>query len=283
MSFPGFGRAQSAKPAKQKPMPTHSSRFADSSDEDEPRQAFQSRFVDSSDDEDDIPQLPKQNGLRSSMRTGEPVRPIPRKPGVDDGDSSDLPDSDDEKAPQSPLKLAKSRPSPNLGTNSIRRSGSGREAMSPVTETPRPTQSRRGSFLSILKRKQPDQASRVRKSDAESPARRDTPLERSRSDLASVRRNSSCNSTNGVSSPKLQKRTAGNWPLTEESVGDDEKRPFTANAADGVMGSEKRPEIGTRRSTVQGVLVGDAVNLELAPQRKKKKFQALRRMFKLDD
>jgi serine/arginine repetitive matrix protein 2 len=294
--IPGFGRSQPSKPAKH-PVSMRSSRFDDSSDE-ESRPAFQSRFVDSSDEDEELPPPPKQNGMRGSMRANQPVRSIPRPTDIDEGDSSDLPDSDDEKSPISPgVKLSKTRPNgtSNLGNSSIRRSGSGRGAMSPVTtitsDSTRPGQSRRGSFMSsILRRKKADPSSKVRKSDAESPARRDTPLERSKSDLMAVKRQESYNSTNGLtSSPKLQKRTnSSSWPLSPAPF-DDEKqednRPFSADAADGIVGGEtSRPNLGTRRSTATGLGLVDVNGpVGTTPARKKKKFQALRKMFKLDD
>lgn len=302
--IPGFGRSQNSKQTKQRPMSIQSSRFEDSSDDDEPRNAFQSRFVDSS-DEEEVPPLPKKSGMRGSMRASQPVRSIPQRVIVNDGDSSDLPDSDDEKntPPPQDLKVAKTRPNMNIGTSSIRRSGSGRGAMSPsvlttnISGPSRPTHSRRGSFMSnILRRKKDDPSSKVRKSDAESPARRDTPLERSRSDLAAVKRQESYNTTNGgisnrpVHSPKLQKRSnSGNWPLSPPPLFGDEKegneRPFTADAADGIVGGEKiRPDLGNRRSTATGAGVIDAEGaVGATPPRKKKKFQALRKMFRLDD
>ncbi|TVY59697.1 hypothetical protein LSUE1_G010095, partial [Lachnellula suecica] len=58
-SIPGFGRSSSTKPTKQKATPKRSSRFADSSDEDEGPQTFRSRFNDS-DSSDDEP-LPARN------------------------------------------------------------------------------------------------------------------------------------------------------------------------------------------------------------------------------
>lgn len=293
--LPGFGRSSSAKPAKSKPVPKRSSRFVDSSDEEDSAPAFRSRFVDSSDD-DDEPPLPKSTTMRGSMRASQPLRGIPRQSGIDDGDSSDLPDSDDEKSPVAVAsRLAKTRQnglaSPKIEPPAIKRSGSGREALSPTytanVTAPRPQQSRRGSLMSILRRKKPDDLAKVRKSDAESPARRDTPLERSKSDLMAVKRSESYNSISGRPlSPKLQKRNpSATWPLplTSPTPQDEEQegRPFTSDAAGGVSGGEERPDLGTRRFTDSG-LNAISVNGAGAPK-KKKKFQALRRMFKLND
>lgn len=77
----GFGRA--AKPQKKNTTnPKWSSRFADSSDEEDSRRVRSSRFMDSSDDEDMAP-----------------VRGIPRR--IDEGDSTELEDSPAETPPSS--------------------------------------------------------------------------------------------------------------------------------------------------------------------------------------
>jgi len=316
MRIPGFGRSSSAKPSKQNPVRPRASRFADSSDEEEARPSFRSRFVDSSDDDDEL--APRAGGGfgRGTMRADQPVRSIPRQAGVEDGDSSDLPDSDDERSPSSHgMKLVKTRQNSNatknqgatLASGSLRRSGSGRGALaSPTTATnttgpSRPTHSRRGSFMSILRRKKPDPSSKVRKADIESAARRDTPLERSRSDLQAMKRQESYNSTtNGTRphTPKLQKRTnSSSWPLPlpdspPKILGGEDGRPFTADAGDGVVGAEGangvgevgRPELGTRRFTATGLGDVDLSTVTAGKSgRKKKKFGALRRMFRLDD
>jgi len=296
LRIPGFGRSASAKPSKQNIKPKRSSRFADSSDEEDNTPAFRSRFVDSSDDEDE-PLPPKQSGMAAkSMRASAPsssvpVRGIPKRAGAEDGDSSDLPDSDDEK-PKSP-KQKEPQNGTALNQGSLRRSGSGRGTISPITTTTvtspggRPPHARRGSIMSILRRKKPEPGSKVRKSEIESAARRDTPLERSKSDLAAVRR---------PQSPKLQKRNplsrenSSNWPLANPDsppkiVGGEDGRPFSADAGDGVVGAEskERPDLGNRRFTATGLSGVDLNGVLPEGGRKKKKFGALRRMFRLDD
>ncbi|TVY32673.1 hypothetical protein LOCC1_G008661 [Lachnellula occidentalis] len=240
----GFGRSSSSKPSKQRNTPKSSSRFADSSDEDDGPSAFRSRFADS-DDSDGGPPLPRQSGLASkSMRASAPlsapVRSIPKRAGAEDGDSSDLPDSDEEKTK-----------SPTLTQNGIRSTGSGRGAIglgpTPTTTTTvsasgRPPNQRRGSIMSILLRKKADPMSKVRKSEAESAARRDTPLERSRSDLDAIR--------HGSQSPRLQKRNpmsrenSSSWPLPKDTgnLGED-RRPVTADA---VGAGGVRPNLADR-------------------------------------
>lgn len=319
MKMPNFGRSKPVK--SQKSSKSLSSRFANSSDEEDERPAFKSRFVDSSDDSDDEP-VQKSSSLGRTMRstptTAPPVpavnlRAIPRRTGVEDGDSSDLPDSDDEK-PTSPstAKLSKKRQangSPILNGNtqglpdSLRRSGSGRGNITTISSPPvsRPTQKRRGSIMSILRRKK-DDTSKVRKSDAESAARRDTPLERSKSDLAALR-------TPVLGSPKLQKRN----PLSRENSnvlplpplvapraldgeGDDEKRPYSADGLSVGVAIGEKPEAVSRRFTADGPATlnanGNGFNstpiasngvVDGAGGKKKKKFASLRRMFRLDD
>ncbi|KAE8454566.1 hypothetical protein EG329_000189 [Mollisiaceae sp. DMI_Dod_QoI] len=298
----GFGRQGPSKPSKQKSR-VSKSRFADSSDEDEDRPAFLSRF-DSSDEEEPAP-MP----LPSTLRTNAPARGTPKRTKHEDDYSSDLPDSDEEKPGSSALNLGKkygqngtvavSNQGGTLASGSLRRSGSGRGTISsPTTATApaRPNQSRRGSFMSILRRKKPDPASKVRKSDAESPARRDTPLERSKSDLAQLR-------ADRPSTPKLQKRrtmsreNSSSWPLPVPAAprvaGGDDDRPFSADNANGVVGGEKvngngvngdgRPDLGARRFTATGLADVDISGITNIPGRKKKKFGKLRRMFRLDD
>lgn len=305
----GFGRASSAQPAKSKPAPKRLSRFADSSDEEDARPAFRSRFVDSSDD-DEAP-LPSGAGSgfgRGTMRANQPVRAIPRQAGIEDGDSSDLPDSDDEIASRPGAKLAKISngvvsETPNQGTalasSGLRRSGSGRDAgilTSPTGASP--TRSRGGNFMSILRRKKADPSSKVRKADIESAARRDTPLERSRSDLQAMKRNESYNST-GSGNSKLQKRhTVDSWPLpppghqaVELEAGDG-----TIDATNGAVGGElnngipvvsDQPAIATQPQFGETLLTAQslpgAIDLNGVGKGPKKKFGMLRRMLKLGD
>ncbi|KAK2624798.1 hypothetical protein QTJ16_005991 [Diplocarpon rosae] len=287
------GRSAPGK-TQQKPVRRFASRFADSSDEEEERPSFRSRFVDSSDDDEPT----TLNPVGRKMRNNAPVRGIPKRSGIDEGDSSDLPDSDDEKP--KPSKRQNGNASTAVSSQpsaSLRRSGSGRGTIGlPAAELhlARPSDSRRGSFLSILRRKKPDATSRVHKSGAESSARRDTPLERSKSDRDALRAEA-VEAPVAASTPKLQKRNpmsrenSGAWPLSPTPLsikGGDDGRPFTADGGNGVMGGKMvdldlngdelgdgKPNLGTRRYT------DDIVSGE----RKKKKFGALRRMFRLDE
>ena len=96
------GGASATPPSRAAPptAPRYKSRFADSDDSDEEaapsRSFFKSKFVDSDDDE------PRPSAAPSGLT---PVRGIPRRPGQDDGDSTDLEDEDDD----GPGKSSKSR------------------------------------------------------------------------------------------------------------------------------------------------------------------------------
>ncbi|KAG9230835.1 hypothetical protein BJ875DRAFT_487580 [Amylocarpus encephaloides] len=312
LHIPGFGRSSSKQAAvSHKPVPSRTSRFIDSSDDEDARPIFRSRFHDSSDEDEPSSLGLKPKPLPKSMRFSAPVRGIPKRAGTEDGDSSDLPDSDDEKPSQkrgmsgtgnklvNHYGISKADPPPSneggaLASGSLRRSGSGRGAISPVNTNgavTRPGHTRRSSIMSILRRKKPDPNSKIRKSEMESPARRDTPLERSKSDLANIK------GSDRPTSPRLQKnpmsrQNSGRFPnITRQIAGGEDDRPFTADTADGVTGAESaeakfnRPDWGSRRHTATGlsdVDMNGAANGENKP-RKKKKFRALRKMFRLDD
>lgn len=79
--FPGFGKSKSKPATSSGPRSRFSSRFADSSDEDDGPVNRRSRFADSSDEDEPV--------------DFTPVRGIPRR--IDEGDSTDLEDSSDEK------------------------------------------------------------------------------------------------------------------------------------------------------------------------------------------
>ncbi|KAG4026999.1 hypothetical protein MFRU_034g00580 [Monilinia fructicola] len=307
--IPGFGKASSPKLAqKQTSVLSRGSRFVDSSDDDEPRPGFRSRFVDSSDDDEPTP-IPIVARPMSSRDT--PVRSIPQPVGYQDGDSSDLPDSDDDRPPTAKslkrLQQNGNRPASRntaQASGNLHRSGSGRDMLKVAngqgtisTTTTRPAHVRRGSILSIF-RKKPDSNSKVRKYNGESPARKDTPLERSKSDLEAIKRQESLGRP---PTPKLQKKNphtakqnSGSWPLHNETddigikIPIEDGRPFSADAGNGIVGGENkevdldvRPDLGERRFTATGLSDVD-IKAQGSPK-KKKKFQALRKMFRLDD
>lgn len=311
--FAGFSKSKPQP--KSRAAPTRASRFADSSDEEDARPSFRSRFVDSSDEEDDI--VPATTATKSPISLGSTTR----RTNVIDDDSSDLPDTDDEK-PSPPSKVTKvvlpparavtpTHAGTALASGSLRRSGSGRDFMGATTSTSitagavaRPSQKRRGSFMSILRRKKPDPASKVQKLEGESGARRDTPLERTRADLKAVRQDSNFSTASGATSPKLQKRgamkttgasgTLENWPLASphpdtNGIGPNDEGPHTSEGPDisekqlengnGATVSGK-PDLGPRRTTATSLAAVDLSTV--IPPKKKKKFGMLRRAFRLD-
>ncbi|KAK1976785.1 hypothetical protein LZ30DRAFT_692624 [Colletotrichum cereale] len=300
MRLPTFGKSSSSKKAAGKPG---KSRFGDSSDEDNVGQSgFRSRFAESSDEDEVSAPVPVTHKMPKSMRASSsaPAAAMKAPPLRKDEaaeESPDLPDSSDEEAvrppvPQKPLSPRRTSGAsgrlvkPQSDGQGLHRSGSGRGALAEST-TPamgtqvmsRPgTHQRRGSFLSVLLRKKENEGSKIsRPAAGESGARMDTKLERSPSEISTLR---------GSTTPaKPQKQTTrDNWPLVETL--DDEKRPVTADNNNRPMDAS-RPVFMKRRSTNQVLISGLPDAREGSVQfdgfgKKKKKFGTLRRMFKLD-
>ncbi|KAK2780515.1 hypothetical protein CKAH01_00459 [Colletotrichum kahawae] len=298
LSLLSFGGKKSAKETTK---PGKKSRFGDSSDDDDAGpSAFRSRFADSSDEDERQPSKSASQAMPKTMRTSSSAAAAAMKmppPRYDEKaeESPDLPDSSDEEVapppvqPQKPLsprkisgasgRLVKSQ----SDGHGLQRSGSGRGALMESSTTPavgtqvmaRPTQHRRGSLLSVLRRKKDTDMGKIsRPSHGESGARMDTKLERSPDEISALR--------SGTISPRLQKQME-NWPLVEETI-DDEKRPMTSDGTKPMDAS--RPVFAPRRSTNQVLTAGRPGELDttqLEGTRKKKKFGMLRRMFKLDD
>ncbi|KXJ93932.1 hypothetical protein Micbo1qcDRAFT_158845 [Microdochium bolleyi] len=329
-----FGR--NAKPASQTKS-ARGSRFAGSSDEEEEaRPAYNSRFNDSS-DEDERPGSSSQGSAlsRGSLRAKAPnsssfrkTTPVPEEPE----DSEDLPDSDDDApartrgAAPPALPAIAQRPgvlsrttSDNIGTNALRRSGSGRDAMMTTTITsnsPSSPRQRRGSFMgSILRRnKRGDQAGKIQRPEfTESAARRDTPLERDADALKEIR------ADQRPSSPRTQRKLFGrkrdeNWSVPEADEGVANAKAgepdFTASpvqqrpmSSSGKLvknpSLHQRPNLAGRRSTSLGLPAAEIngngvqrlgygvidqesiVAVSEAGGPRKKKFGTLRRMFGL--
>lgn len=284
----GFGRSSGKKNKKT------ASRFADSSDEEDVRPRLSSRFADSS-DEDDVPSRKiKANGLPKTMRSSTAsnsaaAMAMTKTPAQkEEEDSPDLPDSDDEIAPPKRGTTSNGTASLKNGSTTLKRSGSGRESLGArqqqtngVDATPaRPQHVRRGSILSILRRKK-DPSDKISRNTKESAARRDTRLERNPEQLAVLRSDSYTSNT------KLQKR-APSWPLPEggrepdddeETYVDEEKRPSTAGGPPASSSNAVNQGFMRRRSTSQ---LGPSDDV-LAKEGKKKKFGTLRKMFGLHD
>lgn len=273
----GFGKSSKGKAATGKSASRFSSRFGDSSDEDDGPRTFSSRFVDSSDEDEPATTSPKFASVRG----------IPRR--IDEGDSTDLEDSFEEKQtrgrkmpqpPQSPQSPPATKlQGAALASGSLRRNGSGRDLSKSgdmgtglQMKKDADKQKKKRSFFGSLGRKKDD--SKVMKADAESAARRDTPLERSKME----RQLSSQAVPQPAKHPKLQRRNtpkryaSDSWPLPQSSAAVD-SRPMTS---DGVVGG--RPVMGSRQPTAQTV---DTNGVVVGRSGKKKRFPMLRKAFGL--
>ncbi|MCJ1395451.1 hypothetical protein MMC18_008337 [Xylographa bjoerkii] len=273
----GFGRSSKAKPSAEKSGSRFSSRFGNSSDEEDGPTSYRSRFVDSS-DEDEPTRLPA--GMA-------PVRGIPKR--IDEGDSTDLEDSADERIPQG-RKRAVSPPSMKalegaaLASGSLRANGAGRDLSKSAdmgsglqVKKAAEKDKKKRSFFGSLGRKKDD--SKVVKADVESAARRDTPLERSKSERMLAPEIP----VQSPKSPKLQRRNtpkryaSDSWPLPENpGTPVVNNRPRTSDG----FAAGARPNLGTRQSTTQST----ASNVvAFGKNGKKKRFPMLRKAFGLHD
>ena len=308
----GFGKSAKPKSADSKPSSRFSSRFADSSDDEDILPSRNSRFAGSSDEE-------------PSHLT--PVRGIPRR--IDEGDSTDLEDSSVENT-TTPSKLRTNGTKPSLdtkpegvalasgslrvasGDKSTAAMGAGLQAKKAAEKD-----KKKRSFFGGLGSKRRDDPSRVRKADVESSARRDTPLERSKTErllttgsskderilgpsspqadpVSQTNRpviNSRTSSAqNSPKSPKLQRRntpkrlTSANdisWPLSQGPNGTSDSRPRTSDgpAVSSSPNGAGRPELGVRRTTVQGAPPPPTAPLVVGGTEKKKRFGMLRKAF----
>ncbi|TLD18473.1 hypothetical protein PspLS_10124 [Pyricularia sp. CBS 133598] len=205
---------------------------------------------------------------------------------------------------------------PALGTSLMRNgsgSGGGSGNGSPLNSPPRSPTTRRGSFMAAVlgRRKSSAPSSPIQRGELmDSAARRDTALERSPAELAAMR---------GSSGPKLQRRTTApmeheteEWPLATPSPNDEQqsgpRKLERPSSAGNLLTGTRRPGIlkNSRRSMSNGDKVVGAVDggdggivvvhgdntdevvpavggEQIPPKNKKKKFGALRRMFRLDD
>ena len=311
----GFSKASKIKSVDPKPRSRFSSRFGDSSDEEDGRPNLSSRFADSSDDEPaDL----------------TPVRGIPRR--IDEADSTDLEDSSVENS------ATPSRPKANgaktstttkpeglaLATGSLRAAsgddptavmGSGLQAKKAAEN-----KNKKRSFFGSLGGKKRDSSS-VRKTDTESAPRRDTAFERSKpetqttpskggrvlgpsspkADPVSLQPPTVASQTSTAQSspksPKLQRRntpkrlTSANdisWPLSQSSGSPTsamDSRPRTSDGQPKAINAlGRRPDLGTRRSTVRGEGANAAdVIVPVGGTSKKKRFPMLRKAFGLHE
>lgn len=296
----GFAKASKVKAADTKPSSRFSSRFGDSSDEDDGRPNLRSRFADSSDDE---------------PADFTPVRGIPRR--IDEGDSTDLEDSSVENAatPSKPeMNGAKGRATTKpeglaLATGSLR-AASGDAPIAVM-----------GSGLQVKKAAEKENKKRSffgslgsKKGDSSTVSKTDTALERSKAgthpkmsskgdrvlgpsspkaDPISLEPSTVASQTSTAQSspksPKLQRRNTPkrlasandiSWPLAQNpgaASSTVEARPRTSDGQPhAVNAAAGRPDSDTRESTVQG----EGGNVA-GPANKKKRFPLLRKALRL--
>ncbi|KAL8914882.1 MAG: hypothetical protein Q9171_000509 [Xanthocarpia ochracea] len=296
----GFGRKSEPKAASKKAGPRFSSRFGDSSDEDEAPTKHRRRFIDSSDEEDDV-------GLT-------PVRGIPRR--IDEGDSTDLEDSSASPSPMVPPKDNKPQVSTTKpAEGSALATGSLRTSQPDTPAEKEKKEKKKRSFFGGLggskKQSQPPPTSTILPptniphtldADHASPQPPSSPKSPKAAKFIGTNITASPNpSQASPKSPKLQRRNtpkrfaSDSWPLPENNtppaavMADNAKlRPSTSDGAGIgkplVMGT-MRPEAGPRRFTAEGQPVdvnGGAVDVG-EKGAKKKRFPMLRKALGLKE
>lgn len=294
--MPSFAKQQ--KPVQQKPQAVKvpfKKRFADSSDEEEddwPRR-FESRIVDSDDELADF-ELPP--GLT-------PVRGIPRKPGEEDGDSTDLEEEAEEEVPEDVSKPAPVTNGVN-GVNGTNGNANGqgtalaagslrdsKHATLPTFESGKAKKKR--GFFGLGKKKTAQLDSAPVHSNPEQPASTlgDIPMppaQRNRDKSAPMTpidedKEFGDMAPSSKRSPKLQRRSTPDWPLPPPPAIGTDNRPVSS---DGI--ATRRPRFTTRQpsaiSNVSEPVVGaQGQPVSYGRNGKKKKFQGLRRVFGLND
>lgn len=294
----GFGRKSESKGATKKTGSRFTSRFGDSSDEDETPIKRRGRIVDSSDEEDNVRLTP--------------VRGIPRR--IDEGDSTDLEDSSASPSPAIQTKDSKPQVSATkaaegsaLATGSLRAT----QADKPV-EVEKKKRLFFGGFGGSKKQAQPPPINTTlppaSTSDppAVNPASPQPPSSPKSPKAAKLLGSDLTSSPNASQaspkSPKLQRRNtpkrfaSDSWPLPENNTippaaaraNNEKLRPSTSDGA-GVgkplaMGT-MRPEAGNRRFTAEGQPVGTngTVGAVGGKEAKKKRFPMLRKALGLKD
>lgn len=275
----GFSKGSKPKAATTKSS-RFSSRFGDSSDEEGGAQPYNSRFVDSS-DEDEPTKLP------SNLT---PIRGIPKR--VDEGDSTDLEDSDDEvpthvnpakiTSPKSTKLEGAALASGSLRNHEPSNGGNGLQIENPVGKD-----KKKRSLFGSLGRKREDP--KIVKPDPELDAHRDALAAHSKAGktlgtLAAVPESPVVQSPKSPKSPKLQRRNTAqrfqpdSWPLPQSPVTPTvHSRPTTSDGV--VRNNSDRPELGDRRTTAES----QANGVVLGKKGKKKRFPFLRKAFGLHD
>lgn len=296
----GFGKSK-AKAAPSGPKNRFSSRFGDSSDEDEGAVHRRSRFADSSDEDEPV--------------DFTPVRGIPRR--IDEGDSTDLEDSSDEKIAAKPTA-----PQPQPSKTEGRALGAG--SLRPVPENgapgpARPSQpvkekeKKKRSFFGGLGSKKAPKSDPISLSSTNGRPKQDvlststpktdnllhSPAPTSPTQPTSP--NSLTASTQAKKSPKLQRRISAqqaekiqmkrglsdSWPLpqnpggtstptirpsTSDGTGPKKKSgPGTSGLGREVIAEEGRPGLVARNDTADTAYQQGAAAVEAVAEEKKKK------------
>jgi serine/arginine repetitive matrix protein 2 len=291
-----FGKSPKVKAPAATSKPSHKSRFADSSDEEDDRpRGFQSRFADSDSDDEFV--LPADLA---------PVRGIPKRPGEEDRASTDLEEELSDAEPASKAVDKNQSPATNGVTNgqganftagSLR--ASKHATPLPDMEAGRKAKAKRG-FFGLGKKKAPPSyiepdAGLSNGSPADIPMPPQHRRDPSRP-LTPIGEDKDVEGNGPASrSPKLQRRTtpqwgrstSDSWPLPQPPKIGEEARP---QSSDGVMNrrTSLRPTLSKRHSSQvsQARTVVDpnsGKEVIIGRSGKKKKFQGLRRVFGLND
>ncbi|KAI1949637.1 hypothetical protein LOZ39_004338 [Ophidiomyces ophidiicola] len=220
---------------------------------------FKSRFEDSSDDE-------------YELQTFTPVRGIPRRKDEVDGDSTALEDSSDSDSPRKTVRktrsISKGTDMPSIAAaiakkkseQMLSKAGNG-GLNSPMASPPATQRKQKKSVLSRLhlSRRHFSDETRVRKSAAESPARRDTVLERSEKELENIRNTKLYQKEPGISeSHGMDGLTSkGKWPrFSAQSSRPTKKLSRQPSAAGKISWPLPSPEDGSQHTRGLSLHVG---------------------------
>jgi serine/arginine repetitive matrix protein 2 len=290
----GFGKpAKSKTVAPLRAASRFKSRFADSSDEeDEFPTRFQSRFADSDDEDFELPA-----GLT-------PVRGIPRKPGDEDRDSTDLSDEDSNDeltAPGPSTKEIEKGAAPALTNDKAPgtfTAGSLRKSKYADGEPKsQPTKKSKRRFFNLGKKKSPTIQ------PTEDPTTEPMAVPQQGRPLTPVGEDKTLDATSPTlptslphpRSPRLQRKsapqrgrsTSDSWPLPQHPNTAEDIRP---QSSDGAMATQKvlRPTLSKRHSSATappniGVDPKTGKEVVFGRTGKKKKFPMLRKVFGLND
>ena len=260
--------------------PKSSWRWSSANNEASP-QPYRSRFADSSDEDEPTP------------LSLAPVRGIPRT--GEDGNSTDLEDSDEEpkRVTKSPQKPPSRDAAPPKNETALRNGRLASLDTSNLNESARSPDAKRKSWFSIGRKKK--DGSRVGKTEIESAAQRDTPLERSKQargqssqdDEASTHETPAAStSASPLPSPRVgrltrryapQRVASDSWPFPQApALAGGDARPVTSDGAGSPTAT--RPALAARQMS-SGSNVPPGVVSEKTG--KKKRFPMLRKAFGL--